>query len=383
MRPIEVLTSVSDVDPEEWERLAGGRTLASRNWLRFFAESSLLAQETPCFVARDADGVVAAAPCFVQGSTRAGVGVNGHVFGRFAPAFEMFPASLVPALVCGPTMGLRPPVLVRRGLTGPARGRWVREVVEAMVEEARHNGWAMCFRNVLDTDAELVAALRDLGLAEGVELPSTVLELPFDSFSDYRRWLRRRHPATAKNVGSQINRAVRAGVRFEERQDPGSREAELQELADRHYRRLNNDKALPFRTGFLGRLSRRLGDACAISVAWHGERPIGVGVIVQDAEERSLLIVGIDRPQVPRAYTYFNLNYNEPIKHAIEAGQKRVFGGKMVYDVKLHRGFELVPARLFVRGRSPLQDAFLRRAMRWQARVVRGKVAAAAGDVGR
>ena len=55
-----------------------------------------------------------------------------------------------------------------------------------------------------------------------------------------------------------------------------------------------------------------------------------------------LIMAGIDGTKGRQGLVYFNNGYNTPIRYAIERGVRRVYSGKLVYEVKTRRGFELL-----------------------------------------
>jgi hypothetical protein len=86
-----------------------------------------------------------------------------------------------------------------------------------------------------------------------------------------------------------------------------------------------------------------------------------------------LAMVGFDETKGRDGSLYFNNSYNVPIRYAIDRGVRKVYSGKLVYDVKTRRGFELVGLAMYLRVPGKLHAAFLRPIVACQSALVRSR----------
>ena len=370
---VEHFDSIADVDAEQWDGLNGDNALCSHGWLMTHEEFRSLNHRPGYFVARDHRGIAAVVPYHLHEPGGRLGGLDQLLFGRGAVVARSLGITVLPALVCGPAMGVHDPILIRPGVAPNEQAALYHAVIDTMETEARRRRASVCFRNVVDEVSPLGALLRSRALAAGSEMPTTCLDLRFDSFAAYLRELKRSHPATAKNIRREIKRGRNADVVIREVEDPAADESRLHGLLDAHYHRLNG-LPLPWRPGFLGALRARLGDRVVVYAAWRGDEPVGVAVGARARDTLFLLMIGMDPAGIRDAYLYFNLGYNRPIADAIAAGVRRIYCGKLVYDVKIRRGFRVVPASVYVKGRSRTHDVALKAALFAQTKSVSRKV---------
>jgi predicted N-acyltransferase len=374
MISVERLDSVASIDRTEWDRLAGDDVFGSWGWLRTVEETHLAAARVGYFVARDSDQLLAAVPFFFQDTTTAYGTPDLVLFGLFAPYAQALGIGVLPAFVCGQPFGLADGVLVAR--ERPVEERWslAGHLIAAIENIAAGERCTLCFRNVVGDGAEIARTLRTRRYVRAREMPTTVLEVRWSSFADYVRALKRRHPKTAQNIPREKHRALRAGVTLGELADPSALEERLHTLLDRHHRRLNG-VPFPYGRGFLSALKRNLGDQAILFVAAKDGDPVSIVIGLRGGTALYLVMVGLDEIQSRRGFVYFNNSYNEPIRYAIEKGVRRVYSGKLVYEAKVRRGFDLLRLDMYVFVPRRLHAAVLRPLSAWQAARIHSKVA--------
>ncbi len=379
MISIDEHETVADLDRSRWDRLAGDDVFSTYGWLRTVEETSLFAHRFRYFAAHASGKLVGAAACHVEdGSAAVSGGIDRIIYGRVAPLARSLRLTVSPALVCGSRVGLSGHVLVDRGAQAGERDRITLHVLEAMEETARRNGWTLAFRNVAGDSTALVEILRTRGYARLAELPTTFLDVRWASFADYRRALKADHPSTARSIPREMNRARENGLVFEKLADPLPLERELHGLLVSHYERLNG-RPLPFGPSLLRALRRNLGESAVVYAALKDGEPLGVMVTLRGGDS-SFLAFGGEAAGHRKSFVYFNNSFYEPIKDAIATGVRRIYGGKLVYDLKLRRGFELLDLSLYLRVAGPVRAALLTPLLALQPLAVNR--AAARGRVG-
>jgi predicted ATP-grasp superfamily ATP-dependent carboligase/predicted N-acyltransferase len=357
MIEIEQTASLTGVDPAEWDGLVGHEVFASYGWLRTLEETHTEPAGYRYFMARRAGELVAAVPCQLYAGT--GVSAIDHfLFGPTARMARGLGLAGVPALVCGTRIGMAEPAPVKDE-TSPALRRAILErLFRAVEEEARRTGSMVLVRHVA-ADSASRDALRRRGFLRTREMPTAYLELGWSSFADFRRHLRRIHPSTEKSMRWEISRGRRAGFVLERIDDPQPVGEKLHRLVDVHYRRLNRT-AFPFRPSFFERLKFHLGERAVVTVARHERDLLGVTVGLRGADGMFVQMIGVDAERGRHGALYFNLGFNRPIQDAIAAGDRRLYLGKLLYDLKIRRGCRLRSTDVYLRGRDRLHQAMLR-----------------------
>jgi predicted N-acyltransferase len=363
MHSIELLKSITEVDRSDWDQLTGHNIFASYGWLRVVEETLIIPQHHCYLVLRDAAGLAAAVPCYLQEKRDSLVNLDYLLFGRLAPAASILGISVLPVLICGTRVGVGEGVFVRKQASAPERARLIALVVEATEKLARRNGWTVCFRGVAQTLPKTSYVLQDYQYLRTREQPMTYLDIEWTSFRDYLRHLKKIHPSTAKSIRREINLSRRGGIVIKELEDPIRYQKRLHLLLDSHFIRLNQ-RPFPFCANFFKSLKKHLDDKATVYVATHGEQLIGATVALRNNGLAYLPFIGVNREQyrdvVRESAVYFNVAFNTPIRDFIEAGYRRIYYGKMLYGMKVRRGCRLVNPDLYFRGRNRLHELALR-----------------------
>jgi len=377
MAGIEEVESLTEVEASEWDRMAGRSVLASYAWLRTLEETCASPAPSRYILARSAAGLVGAVVCQVQGPAGDGFNLDDLLFGRFARAARCLRLSALPALVCGTRIGVGEPVLVRGDTPPGERECLTADLVQAVEQTARAGGWTVCFRGVAEARSAIVEVLAKRGYLRTREFPTACLELDpgWRSWADYRRHLRKTHPNTAKNLSSELSLGRRGGLVIEQLDEPARYRERLHRLMDSHYFRLNR-KPFPFRPDFFEQLKTRLGGRAVIYVARLEEELIGVLVTLRDDDAVYLPMIGIDRDRGRASAAYFNLFFNRPIQDSLAAGHRRMFFGKLLYDMKARRGCVRLDMDLYLRGRSAIHERVLRPLFVYRSGKIDGMTAA-------
>ena len=345
---IHQVESISEVDASEWDRLAGQNVSASYGWLKTVEES--YADPKPCryIMVRGPDGLLAAATGSVEEKTDGVIGLDDVFFGRCAKFAQHLGLSMLPSLVCGTRTGTAGPILLRSDIPIPERGRLIHELVQAVEQMARAKDWSVCFREVSRTSPWVMEVLDQRGYLRSPELPWAYLDIHGSSFPEFRRHLSMQHPSTAKNMLTDINRGRRHGVVIEQVEEPARYGDSLHRLMNAHYVRLNR-KPFPFGPSFFERLKLNLGGKALIYVARIGDELVGVLAGLKSDCASYISMIGVDHKRGRAGAVYFNLCYNRPIQDAIAAGDRRMYYGKLLYQLKAKRGCKALDGNLYFR----------------------------------
>ena len=359
MNSVEHIRTLGEVDPTEWGRLDNIGATTSYGWLRTVEDSFAIDGRQHYFVVRDSDGLLAAAPCSVQEAQDPTANLDTVMFGRAASVARRLRAGTLPALVCGPRFGVGEPLLFRTGTSVELRSMLAAQILSTMEEAAQERGYTLCCRDMPTGTSATAAVLAQRRYLKCRELPSTRLELRWNSFEDYRREVKRTHPSTEKNIRNDANRLARAGFAIRKLDQPAALEKQLHDLLDSHCVRLNG-APFPFRANLFSCLQRYLPGKTVCYVAERDGQLAGTLLGFRHGASTSFPFVGIEEKAAEGAAIYSNLAYNRPIQDEIAAGQEAIFYGKAVYEMKVRRGCELIDADLYLRGRNPIYEWMLR-----------------------
>jgi len=359
MKSVEQLTSIRYADPAEWDVLAGDELFWRHGWVSTLEEFSNPPISARYFVIRDGSGISAAAVCQAQDRSESAAGIDRVLFGRLAPLAHAMRLGVSPLLVCGMRVGIASHVRVRPDVAPQERKQTVDAIMRAMQDSARAEGRTLCFRNVRKEETELEGLLKEGGFTKAAEMPYTVLNIEWGTFTGYIRNLKQAHPATAKNISHETNRLRSRGVAIRRLEHPGAFTPRLHQLLRNHNLRLNGAD-FPFDESFVSKLCERLGDSVVLFTAFSGDLPIGLTIAIRDRYSMYLPFIGIDHERRKDSLAYFHLAYNEPIRYAIENGIRAFYCGKLLYDLKFRRGFRQVPLHMYLRMPDPIRHAMIR-----------------------
>ena len=351
------IATISEIPAQEWDALVGPSAFGSHGWLAT-VEATLRAPGRPLYItAGDSAGLAGAIPCRVVDSGPH-FGFDGVIFNRLAPLAAWLGMSTMPALECGTDAGLAKPVYVRHGIPIAEEEAILHLLVGEAERIAGERNWTLAFRNVAEDELALANVFQERGYLRTREAPTTCLELPWSSFSEYRAHLKKTHPRMYKNVSRERNLAKRNGMQIVLAEDPASYGSQLQLLMELHYMRVGR-RPFPFKPGFFEKLKSEMGERADVAVAVIQGEAVGVALRLKSGDVLHVPMVGIDPVRGRAAAAYFNLVYNDSIDYAIRAGFRRLVLGRTNYGLKIRRGCRLLTVNMYVAPRSGYQRRVL------------------------
>ena len=327
-----IVLSVDELDPGEWNALAG----AECPFLRHEFLGAL--EHTDCvgpavgwipryIVLADERGLAAAAPAYVK----------SHSYGEFvfdfgwAQAYTRFGRRYYPKLTIAvpftPATGAR--LLVRPDLDGERMRRLLIEAIEAEAHAASLSSVHALFLDERDRQA----------LAAGRWLARRDCQFHWVNrgYADFDQYLETFTAEKRKKAKRERRRVAEAGITFETRLG-----SELDSrLLDRVYA-FHRDTFLrhghePYLTrAFFGEIARTLGDALMVKIALHGARPVAAAIFFFSPAALYGRYWGADADYHS---LHFETCYHQGIEFCIERGIARFEPGTQG-EHKVSRGFE-------------------------------------------
>ncbi len=360
------LETISEIDSAEWDVLASDDSLASHRWLTLVEEQSQPPTRSLYFVVRDGRKIVGAAACQATYDVAESTSLDQMLYGKFAPLAHLAGLGATPALTVGSRFGISEPFLLDQSLSPGQREEVANELVRGILAESRQAGATVIVRNT--TAVSPVGSLLDARFQSSPEMPTTYLDIRWPTFAAFRFHLKKIHFATESAMRQQNNRASRGGLVIERISEASRIPEDVYGLLDKHYRRLNG-VPLPFVEGFLERALDGAGDQALLIVARDGSKTLGAIFGLRHGGCSRCMLIGIDSEKGRDLAAYFVL-LNDAIARSIEAGDRRLYYGRLLYDVKLRRGCSLAHSTMWIRGRSPFQRALLRSFIRMRTRKI-------------
>jgi hypothetical protein len=349
----KVHRTIFDFDEREWDALAPQDILASYGWLATVEESTTEQIGFFYIVVTDSGRLIGAAVCH-EIADRTYEGLDYMVYGSAKSIARHSGLMLVPALVVGSRYGMSAPFLIDPSLPGDRHAEVRRLLLESVMGHARDASATLIVRNAGARDADL----EDAGLLPTPELPTSYLDIRWRAFEEYRKALKKIHPRTAKGMRHAWNLHRRRGLVAERISDPEQCTPQLHGLLVVQYKRLNGAE-LPFNSTFLSKALKHLGDRVLIRATRDELGYSGIELDTTQGGHARSMMIGIDQGRGRAAGAYFFL-IDDGIARAIEAGHRRYYLGRMMYNIKLRRGFSLALATMWIRPRNSYHRVALR-----------------------
>jgi predicted N-acyltransferase len=353
---VQSTDTILEVDAAEWDALSGGDILATHKWLVAVEQNTSENLGFRYFILRSSGRVVAAASCQTQYSNQSAA-LDTMLYGSAAVAARRIGFGATPALVVGSRFAISDPFLFRSGLSEAERAAAGKHLLSSIVNEAESAGATVIIRNSTNPlDAHFLVGT---GFQSSPEMPTAYIDIKWDSVRAFKSDLKKLHFSTEKAIRQQAGLVRRGKVIVERVTDPALVTDDMHTLLDNHYRRLNG-VPFPFGPSFPRYILETLQDRVELTIAREGTRILGVNVAFSDDTGRvRSMMIGIDRDRGRDLAVYFVL-LNNSMSRAIESRSRRLYYGRMLYDLKLRRGCSLATSTMWIRGRTSVQRAMLR-----------------------
>lgn len=352
---IEQLERITQIDAAEWDRLAGHDVLYSHAWLSIVEACPLENAEFVYLLVRENGELLGAAACRLQLSNDS-ASLDTAFYGRVSCLARAVGFGAAPAIVVGSRFGFSPPLLLDPALSENRAEQVADVLIRCLVERADRSKATVMLRNT--TRKAVARSLSRSGFLATPEMPTTYIDIRWNTFAEFIRDLRKVHPATVKGIRHQIGRAKRDGIFIERITDPVLVSAEIHEVLEAHHRRLNG-VPLPFSRFLLPETLRRFGNDAELHIARDGSRVLGAVLGLRREGVFHALLIGTATEKARTTNTYF-LMLNQLMARSIESADKRFYYGRLVYTVKMRRGCSIENSTLWIRGRSKLHRAGLK-----------------------
>jgi predicted N-acyltransferase len=337
MQTIDVLSRISEVPREEWDRLITTNVFATHGWLKT-VEATFLGDIHALYVLVRENGKVAGATvCYIFRKTGTVEDLDDLLLGRVKPLASWVGISFMPTMVCGTLWGYGDHLAVETGADPKRRQVLMNKLLDVVEGEADRNRLPLSLLFLPERDLELAAVLHRRGYSCSRHIPLALLDIRWPSFAEYAKHLDGITRKGKKNLRNQMNRNRKGGTTISVLEEVGEYAERLHELLAMNYRKYRNTEFC-FGKDFFPELKRNLGRNAVLHVSRKAGLITGVAVELRHNGTSHILMVGVDHEKCGNDMTYFNVAYYAPIADAISAGVNRLCFGRGVYLLKMRRG---------------------------------------------
>ena len=345
---VEVHSSIREVDRTDWDRLAHD-VYMSHGWLQTMEETFFTEVEHRYFLVQANGILIGAAVCHIHHPARGVFTLDDVIFGRLKGFAARLGLSILPSLICGPLRGYGKHFALLETLALRDRKVVALALFDALERGAAMRQLSISFNNVMADEQELMQLLAEKGFRRTINFPLNYLEIRWNSFDEYKKFLAKR------KLVREINKNLKEGVRIRQLETVSSCEGRLHQLLDDNYLKYNG-KPLQVRSDFISVCKKNLGAEAIVYVAEKEGAIIGTIIMFHRKGVAYVTDVGVDHETAGNDFTYFNLTYYRPVSDAIAMQIRRLYYGTLMYSMKSRRGCSTMQMYLYHKPRFRLQQ---------------------------
>jgi predicted N-acyltransferase len=346
MQEVKIYNKISEINKENWDRLAEDNIFLCYAWLKTFEEAAANPLLPYYITLRDGEEIIAASVCYFEKKKENSRSIDNILLGRFIKFKWIKNHSFLPAVMCGSKNGYGSHFLFSKELKENEIISLYDNMIGIIENIAEKNNSSVCFSNVMDNERALIQILSNRGYYETISLPLNYIDIKWSSFDDYKKSVSKEHPSMKKTIPRDINKNRKAGIEIKVLQNTEEHEERLFQLL-----KMNHDKyniySITLKPDYILKLRENFGSDAVFFTASKGEDIVGVCIELKKNNKAALTRVGIDHEISKSDLTYFNIVFYEPIKNAIEKGIEKIYCGNAFYSMKGRRGFKAANTYIF------------------------------------
>jgi predicted N-acyltransferase len=359
MYRVKIHNSIIEIDKECWQKVTGDKLFMSYNWLKTF-EESLINPSLPYYILIDDNtNIAAAAVCYLEKKNRSIGSIDNVLLGRIRNLSLIKNLSFLPALICGPKRSYGIHFSFDKGLKKGEVEKLQNQLLDIIENIANENSVPLCFTNILKEESSLIQLLNKRGYFKTQTWPLNYMNVEWNSFDEYKKYLGQRFSRMNKKVANEINKNKKSGVVIKILQNIAEHQERLLELLEMNHTTYNSS-IFSLKPDYILNMKKNFGDGAIVYTAEKQGKINGVCVKLKNEKEAVLAEIGVDHTAGENDFTYFNIAYYEPIKDAIESGIKKIYAGNGLYKAKSKRGFSAADCFIFYKSRPGLKSFFIR-----------------------
>ena len=327
---VSVHSSIEDINLHEWNEVIGNTLFHTPEWLKLL-EVSIPELVTPFYIT------------VYRGDVLEGAGICYHTIERQLKI-------PIPVIIC------TYPLFEEMSLF--TRGSQDKEVFSLLVETVESIARDRNVRVLVITKSPggyYGDILQQKGFSHLHLMPTTYLDITWNTFEDYLRSLPRK---SKKNIRHVLNQGKKRGLRLVHSQELEDIE-QLYSLFRATLDRYGHHNLIPFTLDVFKNFATFVKEYTYVIRCYHGEELLGYWMYFFDGRVSSLAISGIDQSRATEYNAYFNICY-DVIREMIEKRCEKAWFGLTTYNVKRRIGCCLKINIISIKVRNPFLNMMVR-----------------------
>ncbi len=347
---IKVINTLKDISKSEWDSIIDKNNVQmSYGYLKTIEESSIGDYKYFYIVIYNLDEVIATLPIFLTNSFCLDTPLVGKLKEKSEIIRKYFPCFLHQrVLFCGCGIAEYNDINVKEGIDKSEVTRLILQEVNdiSRKEKVKFTIYKDFLRVSNETHKQLIID----DYFEVYSLPTTCLEISWESFDEYLVCLKKKY---RHNIKNKINASCKCGnIEYEVVEDFSHLTEELHRLYENTYKKAHV-KFEKLDKNFIANLNNNMGSSTSVILAKLEGRIVGFMLLVNSEESCINVRMGLDYECAYDFQLYYMLLYQNII-YAISNKKKKLYLSQTTYRPKLEIGAELVALKGYVKHRNPL-----------------------------
>ncbi len=350
----EVLETIQDIAPKDWDEVVGNSVAIRHAVLRCYEASNTYKKKLRYFLLFDEDRNLQAVAVGLLVEGKSESGYESLIFGRFANYFPMLKKIFRPVLLCG---SIRAPGAPFAVCVDGEYSKWASSLLDAMEKYANQHRLSVGFSHLLEEQEQLLQELERRNYSHALCIPEAIIRITWEDQDSYLKVLRGISKNYYKCAKKEINRFRKSGIAINE-WDGNGEQTIYNLLKDHHFRKNKHQFELP--SNFLSVIKNDIQESCHIYVAHKENKVIGVFILLKGDKTAFCWKIGINHDLDKDSCTYFNLNFYYMLSIAPAFNLEKFYYGNGVLNAKRRRGCEINFTHYFYKPRNLFWRPFLK-----------------------
>ena len=347
---VKIIESIKNIEKHEWNSIVGNDNIqVCYDYLNAVESSSISDYEYYYFLVYEKNELIASLPAFITNEFCLDTPLVGTIKQKCEAVRRFLPSFLKQrVLFCGCCIAEYNTFSIKEGANS-------KKVVEILLEEIEKLSKAkktklVIFKDFIKINSDIRKALESSKYFGVYSLPSTFVEVGWDSFEIYLQNLKKKY---RQNIRNKINQSSKSGaVEYEVLDNYDDISNELLDLYENTYLKAQV-KFEKLEKDFFINLNNHMDNKTSVIVAKKDGKIIGFMLLVNSHDSCVNVRMGMDYECAHDHHLYYMLLYKN-IDYAIQRNMKKLYLSQTTYRPKLELGAQLISLMGFIKHRNPV-----------------------------